>query len=797
MIVFALCLPVVYGLMAPTSSDRTDALDREWANKDDMIPVRALALTVHNPIFIDGDTGFTNDSGVVWGSGTVSDPYVIAGWDISASTANGIEIRNTNAYFIISDCYVHDGADAWKGICLFDIVHGTVTANTCSNDYDGMYIGSSNGNVLSNNTCSSNLNEGIWLNSSSSNTLSNNTCFLNARDGIGLSGSTNNILIGSNCSANRLNGMWLGVWYGPSSDSNLLSYSTCSSNRNHGILLESSSNNTLISSVCSGNRYGIKLYSSSSNTLNKSDCNSNYDYGILLDSSSNENVLADNTCGLNSNYGVLIASSDNNILTKNTCSSNGLDGINLYSSDGTLLSNTTCVLNNDDGIELYSSYGNDVRNSTCSNNWRGLHLDSSSNSNTLSNNNCSANNERGILLRSHCVSNMVSNNICSSNWKGICLDSSSSGNSLINNNCSSNSNSGMELYSSSNGNILSNNTCWTNAPGIVVYFSSGNSVSNNTCSGNVVNDGIWLSSSDDNILRDNNCSSNGGNGIWLDSSSNNEISWNHLCNNLLYAVDIASGSGNIVWNNTFYDNDGSGSVFDPSRIQTYDDGTNNRWNSSGYGNHWSDWTAPDAVPPFGVVDWPYNISGSAGAKDYYPLTKSSMKEFNVNLVKGWNFVSVPLAGYGYKASTLGLLTDDVVSGWNSTSRLYDKNYLVNRSPIRNDFTIAESTGYWIYANAVETLHLFGTVPTATQNRTITVLGGGWAIVGFLGLNTSRHASDVPKMYSGGTITTVAAYNTTTGFYNVFVGPPRTDFWLVPGQALWCYCTASGTLTYDP
>jgi len=171
--------------------------------------------------------------------------------------------------------------------------------------------------------------------------------------------------------------------------------------------------------------------------------------------------------------------------------------------------------------------------------------------------------------------------------------------------------------------------------------------------------------------------------------------------------------------------------------------------------------------------------------------------FSLALVHGWNLVSVPLVGFGYRASTLGLLTDDVVSGWNSSSMTYDENFIVNGSPARKDFAIAEGTGFWIYVNVPETLLLSGSVPTTTQTINITVpVGGGWALIAFLGLSTTRHASDIPEMYSGGSVMTVAAY--TPGKYIVFVyGVPRTDFLLVPGQGYWIWCTASGTLTYDP
>ena len=53
----------------------------------------------------------------------------------------------------------------------------------------------------------------------------------------------------------------------------------------------------------------------------------------------------------------------------------------------------------------------------------------------------------------------------------------------------------------------------------------------------------------------------------------------------------------------------------------------NRWNHSGIGNYWSDWTTPDQDTD-GIVDFPYNISGTAGAKDYFPLADPWIPTFN-------------------------------------------------------------------------------------------------------------------------------------------------------------------------
>ena len=173
----------------------------------------------------------------------------------------------------------------------------------------------------------------------------------------------------------------------------------------------------------------------------------------------------------------------------------------------------------------------------------------------------------------------------------------------------------------------------------------------------------------------------------------------------------------------------------------------------------------------------------------------SQAKFTLNLVSGWNFVSVPRVGWGYMASTLGLLDGDIVAGWEPNEG-YNQNYVVG-FPL-GDFAINGSTGYWIYAGVAEALDLYGAVPTSLQIRTIDVpSGGGWAIVGFNSLNTTRHASDIPAMYSAG-VDQVASYDPVTGDYiSYVVGFPLNDFALVPGQAYWCYFFADGLLSYAP
>lgn len=61
------------------------------------------AFLPHAPIVILSDYNFTSDNGVIAGTGTPSDPYVIAGWHIRASVGSAIYVYNTTLHFVIRD----------------------------------------------------------------------------------------------------------------------------------------------------------------------------------------------------------------------------------------------------------------------------------------------------------------------------------------------------------------------------------------------------------------------------------------------------------------------------------------------------------------------------------------------------------------------------------------------------------------------------------------------------------------------------------------------------------------------
>ena len=395
-----------------------------------------------------------------------------------------------------------------------------------------------------------------------------------------------------------------------------------------GISLFNCSMAVLDNNTCSYNMAGIYVVASINDTLNHNNC-SNNQIGIVCGGALNSS-LSDNTCSYNM-AGIYLISSSNDTAANNTCSYNQI-GIFLlqYSSDNTL-TNNNCSYNlaGSIGIALMTSCNrNTMTGNNCSHDFAGISIDDSSDYNTVSNNTCSNNSHlvsgvsigAGIMISSSSDGNTVSDNDCSNDTEYGIYVTYSSNNTVSNNTCNSNIRWGIILQA--DNNIVTRNTCVNNNQGIHLWYSDGNDVNNNTCSSNNY-EGIFVNWSNGNTISDNLCNLNGYWGVRINSSSSNDLSWNEICNNSYGAVLIVSGSYNRIWNNTFIGNNGSGSSYDPSHVQACDDGTNNRWNTSGsphgYGNYWGDLTTPD-TDFNGIVDWSYNLTGSAGAKDFYPLT---------------------------------------------------------------------------------------------------------------------------------------------------------------------------------
>jgi parallel beta-helix repeat protein len=558
-----------------------------------------VSSTTHAPISIAGNAGFIVANGVSAGSGTISDPYIISDWEITTSSASGITINGTDAYFVIRNCQIHDGSPP-----------------NASLDYAGIALIDCSNGVLENNTCTS-CSVGISLLSSGSNTLIDNNCSSNAGNGIQLYSSSNNVLRDNNCSNERAAFLWF-------SDNNTLEHNNCSDNW-EGFLLEYSDNNTILSNNCSNLGGGIDLIYSSGNN-----CTSNYVSWITVYECMNctlrDNVMADTGISIEgvslSSWNTHSVSADNRVGGRPIYFYNNQNGFTVPMDAGqVILSNCShfvCEMQNlnnlSTGIEIGFSATGDILNNNCSNSTdAGIDLQFS-NGVTLSNNSLS-NGEYGVSIGSSFNITLRDNN-CSNNWEGIFV-SSSSNNSARDNNCSS-CYIGISIYSSRNSTLIGNYCSNGSEAGMEISNSSNGTISGNICSGS---DGYGMSIGGSGYtIVGNNCSSNAYEGMMLLYSFNNVVMGNQLYDNLGYGISLLASLFNVVYNNIFTDNNGAGTNYDPAHVQAYDDRVNNSWNNSaGLGNYWSDWTSPDANHD-GIVDQPYIIAGSAGAQDDFPRT---------------------------------------------------------------------------------------------------------------------------------------------------------------------------------
>jgi parallel beta-helix repeat protein len=234
------------------------------------------------------------------------------------------------------------------------------------------------------------------------------------------------------------------------------------------------------------------------------------------------------------------------------------------------------------GVYLYQKTGVIVRNLDVQGFTYGLYVFDAT-SNSLSDNICS-NNYSGAFLR-YSTDNTLTTSTFSNNYSGIYLYNSSS--NTLTGNTSSNNNIGIYLYYSCNNNILTGNTTNSNSTdGIYLYNSTGNNLTANTSTWNN-NYGIYLYNSGTNTLTDNTFSNNNF-GVYLYYNSSSNILTGNTSSDNYYGIYLYYNSNNNeIYNNNFLDNltqayaySVSGNLF-------------NLPEPTG-GNHWSNWTSPDA-----------------------------------------------------------------------------------------------------------------------------------------------------------------------------------------------------------
>jgi parallel beta-helix repeat protein len=161
-------------------------------------------LSPHSPIYIDSNASFTAANGVTSGSGTENDPYIIENWSINASSANGIEIKSTNVYFVIRNCLVENGGVAYHGIYLDNVVNGEVKNATIENNRNGIYLIRSENNDVMKCEISNQLGEGVRLDLSNNNIISGCNISNSSCTGLALENSSNDLIFHNNFENNLI-----------------------------------------------------------------------------------------------------------------------------------------------------------------------------------------------------------------------------------------------------------------------------------------------------------------------------------------------------------------------------------------------------------------------------------------------------------------------------------------------------------------------------------------------------------------------------------------------------------------
>ena len=651
---------------------------------DDLNPTRNWAFTVSNYDWCSG-------------AGTLANPYIIENVTIDGQYSGScIEIRNSNAYFILRNCtlynswfinffddsagikldHVNNGIlvnnncsfNRFHGIYLFYSDHNTVSGNILNDNYNGVYLSWSENNYVSENLIEDSIEYGIYLEWSDWIMLSENNM---TNCGIGIKGGdyyiTNNDIATSNLVNQKpvyyyINTNGLGPYNFTNagqiillSCENSLIENLNVSNGSCGIALHYSNNNIIryVNSSYNTDR-GIYLWYSVGNSIHDNRVDNNghgtlyNDRGGIVLSLSSFNDISSNLVNYNSK-GISMQNGKNNTLINNTANYNTKCGIHINSANTSLYMNRMLYC----GVEVQNHASTDII--PISNEVNGkpiyfykdtnyLHPDDFNNAGQVILVNCNNSlisdldlclGSCGITLINSNYNVISSNNASYNTINGIFIDYVSYHNNVTNNNFIDNLEEGMEIHGDSNL-ISQNNVSWNELNldshcGILIWGKSNlitkNEISRNNRYGialvgdsNTVSEnnifenylfGIDLGA-DYTQIKKNNIFNNKDSGIRIHNSDNNNFTDNLLENNTIYGILIFD---NLSVNNYLFHN-----LFIHNGIQASDNSNphTNFWDNGIIGNYWDDYLGIDANED-GIGDVPYNITGTAGNQDNFPI----------------------------------------------------------------------------------------------------------------------------------------------------------------------------------
>ena len=551
----------------------------------------------------------------------------------------------------------------------------------CDNQIKGIQIGLSKDAVITYNFCRSNQQGGIAIEASINATLAWNMLVHN---GVWIGGNLPEYWYSHSINqTNMVNGR--PVVY-------IANQTSVSVTENAGQVLVANSHVVLADTkLLTDATVGLEAGFSDTILLNNSDCGMNY-YGTYFYQSTN---FAASNCSYGSSDTGFYADMCTYMMVDNCTFSSGSTGIYLNSvSNGYVKDNN--IVNELYGMNLNSDDGIQIWDNLCNLNSRGISLTGSSYID-INNNTCSQNSAAGIYLDQSDY-NRIDNNTCSDNIFGIYLFYTGhcdlKGNTMVRDGLylygsnledwtthsisTTNTANGRPVYYFSGasyvvvptdgGQVILAGCSWMSVPGgnlsnasvgVSLGYTQFTQITGVDCSGGY--NGAFLYHSSDGSIDKSNMSNVADCGLYslfetFDSITNSTFASNrigvfasqtsemHLAGNLFLSNEeegVRFGSmatQNHVWNNTFAYNNGALDNSSGSFLQAYDGGGGNSWYDSDLsrGNYWNDWTSPDSEGD-GIVDNPYNIRGTAGSRDMYPLVSPTspfqpIPEFGLLLV---------------------------------------------------------------------------------------------------------------------------------------------------------------------
>jgi parallel beta-helix repeat protein len=424
----------------PVDAGDTEAPDAQADTEDtDLAQVSDLADDgTRGPISILGNADFTSENGVVGGTGTVDDPYVIAGWEITVPSGEyyGVRIENVTAQFVL---------------------RGLIIQNATDFNGAGIHIGFASGGTIEG--CSvSNSMHGIEVVLSTDLSIDNCILYVSGR-GLRVVGESREQYRHEISTSNLYNNAAIYYFYGLDGD-------TISGLKGGHLTVADSRNVTVTNNeIVNGDGMTFAFVEDSTIALN----------------------LSHRTANVITDHGIHLYESHNNQVTTNVVKNNRLAGIQLtLSNNNSLVGNFAFA--SDSGIRILASDGNELRDNDIYADVTGIAILGGAAGNSIIANwihDDSDHMAQGIALEA-AFSNTIERNLVFGSEIGIQFEAQASGNTAANNTIVS---GGYGMYMSGTNNTIERNLLAQHSRGILFPETFQRSITQgNTFRGNVLAD---------------------------------------------------------------------------------------------------------------------------------------------------------------------------------------------------------------------------------------------------------------------------------------------------------------------